>query len=802
MKEKSIRTKVIFAYIVLLAVFASMAAILLHESNETRRIETEATEIRKVHGEVSTVHHCVTELAMRGETAMAWTENEYMRYDSLAQRTDSMLDTIKTTCKGFVNPSHIDSLKALLEEKKEHLAWIMETVNEQRQTDRRLLAELPKAAERATDVKTVRVKKSGLAGLLGGKKDVTVAPSEEAQKRLTDLNEVIAERHDERNRNMKAYADSLRTSNRQLNERLGILLSDLDEQTRKAIDGKEKRMSDARKRSLYLLAGTTAIATILLLLLTLNIRGELKRRRKAREERERLVSDLQKSNDEKATLIDELKQSNSEKDRLIKSRRRTIQTVTHELRIPLTTIMGNAELITNTSTDDATISHSTTIQDAAVRMSDMTDSLLSYFRLDNRKETVVKSPFLLKSVAEILKADFDELVSKKNLCLVVNDNTEEATVVNSDRNMLLRIGGNLISNAIKFTDKGTVTLRTSYADGAYTMAVEDTGCGMDKEKAQGIFEPFVRLDNAASKCGFGLGLAIVKDLAELLGGEISVESEKGKGSRFTVSIPMETMDDKQTAEIQVGNNEKETSRNAISGFRSVIAIDDSLSNLNLIKEMLSLYGVRCDTCTDAATLTNMIFDGDYDALITDIRMDGMSGYDILNLLKSSSVTKLKELPVIAMTAVDNGGEEELLLRGFAACLFKPFSMQDVAEALRKCARDDPKPIVPEFSAFLSFGETKKNLSILIEETKADMERIGKVEEAKDEKAMRMAIHKLGGTWTLLKVDAPLAALSNLLKDGNGESRDEYAIANAVNAVLETGRNIVEKATKIMEEGEA
>jgi len=791
-----------FAYIVLLIVFASMAAILLHERNATRRIEAEASEIRKVHGEVSTVHHCVTELAMRGETAMTWTEGEYIRYDSLSQRTDSMLDTIKTSCKGFVSPSQIDSLKALLGKKKEHLAWIMETVNEQRQLDKRLLAELPKAAERATDVKTVRVKKSGLAGLLGGKKDVTVAPSEEARERLAELNEKIAELHDKQHRNMKVYADSLRTSNRQLNERLGMLLSDLDEQTEKAIDGKEQRMSDARKRSLYLLAGTSAIAMVLLALLTLNIRGELKRRRKTREERERLVSDLQKSNDENTTLIEELRHSNDEKDKLIKSRRRIIQTVTHELRTPLTTIMGNAELITNTSTDDTAVSHSTTIQDAAKRMSEMTDSLLSYFRLDNGKETVVKSPFLLKSVAEMLKADFDELASKKDLRLVVKERTEDAIVVNSDRNMLLRIGGNLISNAIKFTDKGTVTLRTSYADGVYTMIVEDTGTGMDEEKAKGVFEPFVRLDNAASKQGFGLGLTIVKDLAELLGGNIAVESEKGKGCRFTVDIPMETLEYKQPDEIQDGDNEKKTSKNAILGIRSVAAIDDSVSNLNLIRGMLSLYGIRCDTCTDAATLTNMLLDGDYDTLITDIRMDGMSGYDILNLLKSSSMTKLKELPVVAMTAVDNGGEEELLFRGFAACLFKPFSMQDVAEALRKCAGDDPKPIVPDFSAFLSFGETQKKLSILIEETKEDMERIGKAEEAKDEKAMRMAIHKLGGTWTLLKVDAPLAALSNLLKDGNGESRDEYAIANAVNAVLEMGRNIVEKATKIMDDGEA
>lgn len=320
-----------------------------------------------------------------------------------------------------------------------------------------------------------------------------------------------------------------------------------------------------------------------------------------------------------------MKQSNDEKDELIKTRRQIIQTVTHELRTPLTTIMGNAELITHKTTDETAIDHAERIRESAIRMSDMTDSLLGYFRLDSMKETVVKSPFVLSTVAETLEADFKEMASKKNLSLELCDDTDDI-VVNSDREMLLRIGNNLLSNAIKYTDNGKVALCTSYKDGMFSMTVEDTGSGMDEEKKKNIFEPFVRLSNAASKQGFGLGLTIVKNLVELLGGEITVDSDKGKGSKFHVTIPMEIANEINDVGIPTISVSK------ITGIRSVIAIDDSDSNLNILKEMLSLYNIRCDTCKDVATLTRKLLDGDYDALVTDLRMDGLSGYDILHLL--------------------------------------------------------------------------------------------------------------------------------------------------------------------------
>lgn len=774
-KERSIRLPMILSYLALFVMLAGMLCVLKYERGVTTRIEAESNDIRVVHKEISAVHHRITELAMRGETAMVWTEADRQRYDSLISETDSMLVDIKTSCRGYVRPSLIDSVCTLLGKKEQCLVDIMVMVERHKTKDKHLLKQLPQAVKKATEIKVEKRKKSGLAGLLGGKKKVTVVPTENDKQQLTELNDKIASRHEQRHKDMAIYTDSLRKSNSELNTRISNLITELDTQTQKTISDKESRISEARARTLYVLAGVAVIALIAIALLTLNIRRELKRRRKYKEERERLIGELEQSNDEK--------------DELIKTRRQIMQTVTHELRTPLTTIMGNAELITRTSGEEKTIEQANVIESSAKRMADMTDNLLGYFRLDSMKETVVKSPFPLSSVAEILESSFKGIAAKKEVGLEIVDNTD-GIIVDSDKEMLLRIGSNLLSNAIKFTEEGKVTLRTSYKDGRFSMTVEDTGVGIDDGKKDSIFTPFTRLQNSASKQGFGLGLTIVKELVDLLDGEIQVVSEKWRGSRFVVTIPMDAADGIRktgtTATAKVGT---------ISGIRSVIAIDDSNSNLNMLKEMLAIYNIRCRSCKDVATLTKLLIDGDYDMLVTDLRMDGMSGYDILHLLRNSSMKKLKEMPVIAMTAIDNSKEEELLAEGFTACLFKPFSIADLMESISKCTSNTHGNINIDFTTFLAYGDGKKKLSVLIDETKEDIARMKEALATNDRETMRSIVHKLGGTWMLLKADAPLNALGNILKDDNAGTS---VVTENADAVIATGESIVVKANEIKE----
>ena len=181
------------------------------------------------------------------------------------------------------------------------------------------------------------------------------------------------------------------------------------------------------------------------------------------------------------------------------------------------------------------------IRQSSERMREMLNTLLSFFRLDNGKEQPNFSPCQISAITHILETEFMPTAMNKGLALTIINQTD--TVVLTDKERILQIGNNLLSNAIKFTENGSVSLTTDYTNGMLTLIVEDTGTGMTEEEQQRIFGAFERLSNAAAKDGFGLGLSIVQRIVTMLGGTVRLESEKGKGSCFSVEIPMQTAEE-------------------------------------------------------------------------------------------------------------------------------------------------------------------------------------------------------------------------------------------------------------------
>ena len=181
------------------------------------------------------------------------------------------------------------------------------------------------------------------------------------------------------------------------------------------------------------------------------------------------------------------------------------------------------------------------IRQSSERMREMLNTLLDFFRLDNGKEQPNLSPCRISAITHILETEFMPIAMNKGLTLIVESHTD--AVVLTDKERILQIGNNLLSNAIKFTDNGSVSLAADYDNGLLKLIVEDTGTGMTEDEQQRVFGAFERLSNAAAKDGFGLGLSIVQRIVAMLGGTIRLESEKGKGSRFTVEIPMQTAEE-------------------------------------------------------------------------------------------------------------------------------------------------------------------------------------------------------------------------------------------------------------------
>ena len=757
--------KILVEYALLLLIIGSMIGIVVYERKCMSNIEMDVIEIRQVRSNINTVHRHITQLAFLGEGVIGWEGADNTRYCVLRLRTDSLLQALKPHCRDYVRLVQIDTLRTLLVEKEAHLMHLTEILARQDEAENLLVNHLPEVAKRATRVRTIQQKKKGIAGFFGGKKNVQVLPSAQELHQFSDSLITLQRKQ---TAEMDAYADSLRTRNRTLNTQLNRLVSDLDRQAQAAFAEREKKIAEAQALSVRLFTVTISAAIVLLFLSYLAIHREMKRNDNERKQREKLIGELQESNEANRKLI--------------KLRRNLIQNVTHELRTPLTAISGNAELLLNDTEADSRMRHAQTVHDAAGRMAGMINSLLVYFRLDSGKETPSIKPFKLRSIAETLETEFATLA--KNIGLNFKTASETDEIVSGDRNRIISIGGNLLSNAIKFTRSGTVTLSTGYKNGIFTLTVEDTGTGMTGEQQARIFIPFERLGNAVTEDGFGLGLAIVADTVKLLKGSITVESEPGKGCRFTVSLPLTKAEEMAAAE-------KTNAGHSTLSDCSVLAIDNNGTLLDMLHDMYRHCGVKCDTCRSVDELTDRMRAKDYDLLITDLKMPEVNGYEVLELLRTSEIGNSQTIPVVAATAAGYVEKEELTGKGFAAVLYKPYSIDELLAVTESCIKRNKANSI-DLSSLLAFGDKRRTLEKLAATTQSDMDEVRKAAEAGDMEALDYWVHHLRSSWMLIKAEQPLAVLYDAI---HKEKISEEDIQSAVNGVLEQGVIIVETARK-------
>ena len=763
----SLQHKILFGYVVLVAVIGSMAATLLHERKRLREIEAETVKIRSVRLDINKAHSRITGLAIRGESVVAWEEADYRDYRRHRLLTDSLLQTLKPHCREYVHPGQIDTLRHLLAEKETHLLRIMQNLDHRDERDSLLATQLPEVAKRATRVRTIRQKKKGIAGLFGKKEEIRVMPSAGELHALSDSLTAMQRKQE---KEMDAYADSLRIRNRELNRTLNSLVSDLDRQAYLSFSKREQKTEDTRNESFSLLAVTLSVAAVLLFLSYLTIHREIKRNADEKRKREKLIEKLQET----------IRQN----EELTREKQNIMQTITHELRSPLSAIRGYAEMIATDKESSICIRHAKTIGDTSGRMAGMIDTLLNYFRLDSGKETVCSLPFRVKSIAEILETEFMPQMEKKRLAFETVNEADE--VVMGDRNLILRIGSNLLSNALKFTQKGSVRLITGYSDGNFMLAVDDTGTGIDKGKQNRIFKPFERLGNAATQDGFGLGLAIVRSLAELMDGSITVESVPGKGSRFTVTLPLEkaTETERQPPSYTVTHH--------LSGC-SVLSMDNDGIILGMLHDMFEQSGVHNETCTDMGGLTEKLRDNRYDLLTTDLKMPDISGYEVLELLRSSDIGNSRTIPVLAITGSGSVTEEELKQAGFSAVLFKPFSIDELLAVAEQCIGENRTRYI-DLTPLFAYGNKRHRLECLISETEKEMAGIRKAIDNADKDKIDGWIHHIRSSWMLIRAEQPLQELYEAIH----ENRTMEEIQARAENVLLQGEKIIRLAKKEIE----
>lgn len=410
-----------------------------------------------------------------------------------------------------------------------------------------------------------------------------------------------------------------------------------------------------------------------------------------------------------------LENANEEIRRIMQQREHLLLTITHDIKAPAASISGFIDLMKDYVNDARGAECLVNIKRSAHHLSHLVAALLDYHQLENGLMKVHSTDFSPKElVAESVEGMRVQAESKGLKISYEIKEKEHNALYNADAFRIRQILDNLISNAIKYTDKGSIMVSMSIRQkrnayniienkNAYllTLDVTDTGKGMTTEERQKVFQAFTRLKNAQGIEGTGLGLSITHELATLLGGEIHVKSEVGKGSTFTATIPIELATIKEIEkkdkpaekqEVAATRSDKETCKS-----QKLLILDDDKLQLQLLQEMLrrlagdSWQVFACNHVTDALTL---LHNEQPAIMLMDIEMPEMSGKDLIKHINHNN------MKVIAMTAHDTSIKEELREAGFDDCLFKPFSQESLQKVLHLASEKKSRGFSKKVPRFL------------------------------------------------------------------------------------------------------
>ena len=748
-------------YLLITLLIGSIAYTWYREWQEVEALEVSNQQIDKFRKEVNRIHIRLIELSLSGETVLDWDETDLDNYHTQRIALDSILCLFNKTH----TIERIDSVRSLLENKERQMFQIVRLMDEQQSINKKIANQAPVIVQKIVQEQPKKSKRKGFLGIFG-KKEETKPTTTTTTLRSPNRNMVGEQK--EHSRRLSEQADSLTARNADLNRQLKGLICQIEDKVQTDLQSREDEIVSMREKSFMQVGGLMGFVILLLLISYIIIHRDAR--------------SIKQYKRKTTYLIGQLEQSVQRNEALIASRKKAVHTITHELRTPLTAITGYAGLMQKEHNEGKTGQYIQNIQQSSNRMREMLNTLLDFFRLDNGKEQPKMLPCRISTIMHSLETEFMPVAMNKGLSLTVKNGND--AVVLTDKERIIQIGNNLLSNAIKFTEKGGVSLTTDYNNGILTLVVEDTGTGMTKKEQQQVFGAFERLSNAAAKDGFGLGLAIVKNIVTMLGGKISLESEQGKGSRFIVEIPMPKAEEVPEKEIQTYIHREDRNLN-------VVAIDNDEVLLLMLKEMYAQEGIHCDTCTDAAELMEMVRRKEYNLLLTDLNMPGINGFELLELLRSSNVGNSQTIPVVVATASGSCDAEELLAKGFAGCLFKPFSISELMEVSDKCAFKATPDCKPDFSALLSYGNEAVMLEKLITETEKEMQAVRDAVKEKELKKLDSLTHHLRSSWEVLRADHPLRELYRLLH-GNALP-DSEALSHAVTVVLDKGAEIIRLA---------
>lgn len=383
---------------------------------------------------------------------------------------------------------------------------------------------------------------------------------------------------------------------------------------------------------------------------------------------------------ERESLWLEMKIAKEKAEDAYKEKTNFLSTMSHEIRTPMNSVIGMTQLLLQEEPREDQRENLDLLNFSAQNLLNLINDILDYSKIEANKATLVKGKFNLYNTIQSLLSTLKTLVKAKGLILVEKIDRELDQIFISDSVKLIQILSNLMSNAIKFTEEGSILFKAQQfddtEDSVYVrFSIQDSGIGIENEKLLYIFESFTQIDSSEKRTqgGTGLGLAITKKLVELFGSEINVISEVGKGSTFYFDLKLEKAKDVDYMQLDEIKSNGYDDEEVVKGKR-VLLVEDNKVNQVVANKFLQSWGMLVEIAENGLIALEILQKKDVDVVLMDLQMPVMDGITATKEIRKMKGKKWKKLPIIALTAAVLG-EEEFNARnaGMDEFVSKPFN---------------------------------------------------------------------------------------------------------------------------------
>ncbi|MBP3431207.1 MAG: response regulator, partial [Barnesiella sp.] len=681
--RKSTRNKALWGYLLLIAVLLSSSWFVYHEINLLVSIKAVEADMRLKRQEMSSALSSLYRAETVGQSLVWGQFSDYPVYRRVTNDAVTCVDSLRRITSDSVQLSRIDSIIGLLNRKNAVIRRLMGTTIDVAEEQNRKIEDMMKQQDsliliqnrqqrlvRQSDSLIEKRRRKNVFGriadAISGKAPTRLDSIRIESKRIGALSDSLAadlkamesgynEIRELSQQALERERWRLRNDNQRLNGQINRLMNSFEREQLIVSEKIQERNEQIRQESMRALVAVASGAILLAVIFGVLVwKGWLRddRFRRALEEARRRAEDL------------------------LEAREKLMLTITHDFKAPLGSIIGYVELMMRLDNTERQKFYLQNMKASSDHLLSLVSDLLDFHRLESHKLDINHIAFSPKVLFDKIVSAMQPVADKKQLNLILKVEKSADANFSGDPLRIKQIVDNLLSNALKFTARGTVTIHVFVRVRYLVFSVSDTGRGIARDDLEHIFQAFTRLSSAQGVEGFGLGLAITRQLVDLMGGRIDVRSVEGVGSTFTVEIPLEEV------------SEKTGDTKAFSGKRCLLLDDDKLQ-LTLFENQLKQLGIESVACMKAEEILGYLEHEHFDALFTDMQMPEMDGVSFLKFLRESHIALARKLPVVMVTARSDA--DQFLSEGFSGILHKPFSLAQLSFCLSGIWNEEATP---------------------------------------------------------------------------------------------------------------